>query len=907
MSNTKVTQHVIANNAITADQLASAAVTDAKLHSTLDLSSKTLTLPATAIPSASTATTQAASDNSTKLATTAYVTTAIGNLVDSAPTALDTLNELAAALGDDANFSGTITTSLASKLPLAGGTMTGNIVLSGAPTSGLHPATKTYTDTADALKLNLSGGTLTGDLILNTTTALKIPVGTTGQRPSAATGQIRWNTTDGAIEVYNGTAWTAVGTGSSNKVLDTFTGDNSTTTFTLSITPANEDAIMVFIDGAYQEKGDYVLTNNSLALGTAPLSGEKIAVHTTTAAIHDGTTALNQAFTGDGSTTDFTLSQDPKSENNTQIYINGVYQQKTDYTVTGTTLAFDTAPDTGDIIEVNMFTVATLGNTDTVNEGVSNLYHTTARARGAISVSGNAISYNSSTGVITSAYEESPTFTGNVNITGDLDVGAADSNNAVMKLSANTGNWVFTNVQSNRNLEISDSDGTGTVLTIDTSGNVGIGTSTPTYLLDMESTTTGLTHNLKLNKSSTTGDYAEIAFQLWDGAGTGLNTFGGSGDSRPSVVLRAVNEATNSAAGAFVVGTFTGGASNSTLTEKFRIASDGNVGIGAAAVNRKLEIAGNNNGGAKANYIRITDTDTSATLDNQQGGIEFYTNDNTPGIAASLEVVYAGSGGGGEITLNTAAHSSAGVLEAMRIDASGNVGIGTNNPYSKLTVANTGAGDGSNIADFIGSDTNQRLIITNFLCGSNEDRVGFIWENQGVALWRNWMDDNGNLRLKSSNPSSSTDGKRIVTTESDIGRTIIDSFSIGNVASTSGDFQGGAGVASAGIQKFNFSIQGDNTWRTVLTNVHDCSFEMSATVGDAASRDNAGYSGTITSPAYGVSAFNNIYYHNGGWNTGVFEFRVNSAGIDYDIQCRFSSHYSTTNVASGFLMFKRLY
>jgi hypothetical protein len=445
MANTKVTQHVIANNAITADQLASAAVTDAKLHSTLDLSGKTLTLPATAIPSASTATTQAASDNSTKLATTAYVTTAIGNLNDSAPTALNTLNELAAALGDDANFSATITTSLASKLPLAGGTMTGDIVLSGAPSSGLHPATKTYTDTADALKLNLSGGTLTGDLILNTTTALQIPAGTTGQRPSAATGQIRWNTTDGAIEVYNGTAWTAVGTGSSNKVLDTFTGDNSTTTFTLSITPANEDAIMVFIDGAYQEKGDYVLTNNSLALGTAPLSGEKIAVHTTTASVHDGTTALNQAFTGDGSTTDFTLSQDPKSENNTQIYINGVYQQKTDYTVTGTTLAFDTAPDTGDIIEVNMFTVATLGNTDTVNEGVSNLYHTTARARGAISVSGNAILYNNLTGVLTSNFEESPSFTGTVSVAGNISSGG------VFKLSSHRSTYVDASEDSTAN------------------------------------------------------------------------------------------------------------------------------------------------------------------------------------------------------------------------------------------------------------------------------------------------------------------------------------------------------------------------------------------------------------------------------------------------------------------------
>ena len=355
MANTKITSNVIANDAVTVDMITDAAVTADKLHATLDLSGKTLTLP-----SSQAATTQSASDNTTKVATTAYVTTAIANLSDSAPAALNTLNEIAAALGDDANYAATTTAAIATKLPLAGGTLTGNLVLSGAPTSGLHPATKTYTDTADALKLNLSGGTLTGDLILNTTTALKIPAGTTAQRPSAATGQLRWNTSDGALEVYNGSAWTAVGTGSSNKILDTFTGDNSTTDFTLSVTPANEDALIVFIDGVYQEKGDYALTNAVLALDTAPASGEKIAVHITTASVHDGTSAVNQQFTATEGQTAFTLSADPKSENNTQVYINGVYQQKTDYTVSGTTLTFDTGLTVGDVVEVNMFTVTTL-------------------------------------------------------------------------------------------------------------------------------------------------------------------------------------------------------------------------------------------------------------------------------------------------------------------------------------------------------------------------------------------------------------------------------------------------------------------------------------------------------------------------------------------------------------------
>ena len=109
--------------------------------------------------------------------------------------------------------------------------------------------------------------------------------------------------------------------------------------------------------------------------------------------------------------------------------------------------------------------------------------------------------------------------------------------------------------------------------------------------------------------------------------------------------------------------------------DRVTIDNSGNVGIGASTVNRKLEIAGNNNAGAKANYIRITDTDTTATLANQQGGIEFYASDTSAGagVTASIEVLYAGSGGGGEITFNTAANSGAGVTERMRVLASGGI------------------------------------------------------------------------------------------------------------------------------------------------------------------------------------------------------------------------------------------
>ena len=56
-------------------------------------------------------------------------------------------------------------------------------------------------------------------------------------------------------------------------------------------------------------------------------------------------------FSGNGSTTGFTLSTTPVSENATQVYINGVYQFKNTYAVSGTTLTFDAAPPNGSSIE----------------------------------------------------------------------------------------------------------------------------------------------------------------------------------------------------------------------------------------------------------------------------------------------------------------------------------------------------------------------------------------------------------------------------------------------------------------------------------------------------------------------------------------------------------------------------
>jgi len=68
----------------------------------------------------------------------------LGNVIDAAPGVLDTLNELAAAINDDASFVTTINTSIATKLALSGGTMTGAIAMGNSKITGLATPTSDY-------------------------------------------------------------------------------------------------------------------------------------------------------------------------------------------------------------------------------------------------------------------------------------------------------------------------------------------------------------------------------------------------------------------------------------------------------------------------------------------------------------------------------------------------------------------------------------------------------------------------------------------------------------------------------------------------------------------------------------------------------------------------------------------
>ena len=228
-----------------------------------------------------TTTTQSQADNSTKLATTAYTDVAIAALADSAPGTLNTLNELAAALGDDASFSTTVTNSIATKLPLAGGTMTGDTLHSdnvkakfgtGNDLQIYHDGTHSYISEAG-----------TGPLrITSNGTGVLINKGT-----SESMGRFL---TDGAVELFYDNALKIATTATGVDISGTVTADGGSAN--------NSDAAAVF-KGTGTEHIKLLLDTSSTGGHQASIAlesnGNEVSIGTT----GSGELKLNDAMTID--------------------------------------------------------------------------------------------------------------------------------------------------------------------------------------------------------------------------------------------------------------------------------------------------------------------------------------------------------------------------------------------------------------------------------------------------------------------------------------------------------------------------------------------------------------------------------------------------------------------------------
>lgn len=178
------------------------AVHPAGLKPLLDAKAPLASPTFTGTPAAPTPT---AGDNSTKLSTTAFVQAAIAALVNSSPAALDTLNELATALGNDPNFATTMTNALALKAPLASPTFTGDPK---APTAAQFDA-DTSLATTEFVQMML--GNLRGGAVCTGTTTLSAShigkaIQLSGTGPYTVTLPLANGLPDGAMIQFNTSA-----------------------------------------------------------------------------------------------------------------------------------------------------------------------------------------------------------------------------------------------------------------------------------------------------------------------------------------------------------------------------------------------------------------------------------------------------------------------------------------------------------------------------------------------------------------------------------------------------------------------------------------------------------------------------------------------------------------------------
>jgi len=140
-----------------------------------------------------------------------------------------------------------------------------------------------------------SATTTTGaTLKVDATDSQMIPVGTTAQRPTGVTGMIRFNTTLDQFEFYDSNSWTTAGSDFTVIASQTFSGDNSTTAFTLGSTQTTASCI-VSINGVVQEPTTaYAVSGTTLTFTEAPLAGDTIEVRQITT-----TTTITQISSAD--------------------------------------------------------------------------------------------------------------------------------------------------------------------------------------------------------------------------------------------------------------------------------------------------------------------------------------------------------------------------------------------------------------------------------------------------------------------------------------------------------------------------------------------------------------------------------------------------------------------------------
>ena len=226
----------------------------------------------TGTPAAPTA---SAGTNTTQIATTAFVTTAVANVVDGAPSDLDTLNELAAAINDDASYHSTVTTALGTKADASTTISAGGLLTGGGSLAANRTITLTAASQAQAEAGTDTSTAMTPQRVKQAIDALSpagpIPSGTIMlfQQTSAPTGWTKLVSNDNAaLRLVTGTA----STGGTYNFTSVFQGTNYTNSAPTGGNESHSHTVSnVFVFNA-SNIGGYDIAPNGGGTGNADLS-----------------------------------------------------------------------------------------------------------------------------------------------------------------------------------------------------------------------------------------------------------------------------------------------------------------------------------------------------------------------------------------------------------------------------------------------------------------------------------------------------------------------------------------------------------------------------------------------------------------------------------------------------------